>query len=122
MRPERPPEGWLFKAWDGEVLVDLIYRPTGQVVDDAMFARGELINVMAQPMLVASIDDVLVTKLLALTEQKPDFGPALAVARALREQVDWAAVRTRTSDSPFAHAFLALVERLGIVDESVSVR
>src|SRR5947209_20371181 len=22
MRAERPPEGWLFKAWDGDVLVD----------------------------------------------------------------------------------------------------
>src|SRR4051812_7407417 len=29
LRTERPPEGWLVKAWDGDVLVDLIYRPTG---------------------------------------------------------------------------------------------
>src|SRR5690348_18043534 len=21
MRPERPPEGWLYKAWDGDVLI-----------------------------------------------------------------------------------------------------
>ncbi|HEX8855208.1 MAG TPA: hypothetical protein VF752_06365, partial [Thermoleophilaceae bacterium] len=25
MRPERPPEGWLLKAHDGDVLVDLIF-------------------------------------------------------------------------------------------------
>src|SRR3954462_13833770 len=41
MRPERPPEGWLFKAWDGEVLVDLIFAPKGLQVDDAMFQRAE---------------------------------------------------------------------------------
>src|SRR5205085_11770380 len=29
MRTGRPPEGWLVKAWDGDVLVDLIYGPSG---------------------------------------------------------------------------------------------
>ena len=27
MRPEQPPEEWLYKAYDGPVLVDLIFRP-----------------------------------------------------------------------------------------------
>ena len=30
MRTEVPPEGWLVKAWDGDVLIDLIY-PTDRV-------------------------------------------------------------------------------------------
>src|SRR5687768_9087115 len=34
MRPTRPPEEWLVKAYDGRVLVDLIFAPTGMVVDD----------------------------------------------------------------------------------------
>ena len=29
MRAEDPPEEWLVKAWDGDVLVDLIYWPKG---------------------------------------------------------------------------------------------
>ena len=29
MRTERPPEGWLVKAFDGEILVDLIFHPAG---------------------------------------------------------------------------------------------
>src|SRR5437764_6100781 len=29
MRPERPPEEWLVKAWHGEVLIDLIFHPSG---------------------------------------------------------------------------------------------
>ena len=28
-RAEKPPEGWLYKAWDGDVLVDLIHTVTG---------------------------------------------------------------------------------------------
>src|SRR4051812_43537253 len=36
MRPEQPPEDWLVKAWDGDVLVDLIFHPKGLDVDDEM--------------------------------------------------------------------------------------
>jgi GTP-dependent phosphoenolpyruvate carboxykinase len=27
MRPEKPPQEWLWKAWDGNVLIDLIFAP-----------------------------------------------------------------------------------------------
>jgi hypothetical protein len=40
MRPERPPEEWLLKAWDGDVLIDLIYRPATGPVDDGLFERA----------------------------------------------------------------------------------
>jgi hypothetical protein len=116
MRAEEPPEEWLYKAYDGPLLVDLVFRPAGGPIGDEHFARATELEVSAQTMLVASIDDVLVTKLLAITEQEPDFGPALEVARALREQIDWDFVRTRSSASPFGQAFLTLVEGLGIVE------
>jgi len=118
MQAERPPEGWLYKAWDGETLVDLIFRPSGGAVDDAMFARATEVEVMAQTLLVASIDDVLATKVLALNEQTPDFRAVLEIARALREQVDWEHVRSRVDESPFGAAFITLVERLRIASEA----
>src|SRR4051794_28984859 len=40
MRPERPPEEWLVKAWDGDVLVDLIFSPKGLPITDGVIARG----------------------------------------------------------------------------------
>lgn len=114
MRAERPPEDWLLKAHDGDVLVDLIFRPAGGAVTNEHFARAVEAEVMAQRLRVASVDDVLATKLLALTEQEPDFRDVLAIARALREQIDWDFVQERSSSSPFARAFFALVEGLGI--------
>src|SRR5205085_411068 len=33
-RIERPPEGWLYKAWIGDVLVDLIFDPAAGAIDD----------------------------------------------------------------------------------------
>ena len=119
MRAERPPEGWLLKAWDGDVLVDLIFAPAGGPVDDSTFARAETLEVAALPIDVASIDDVLATKLLAMNEQNPDFRPVLEIARALREQIDWDAVRAEVGDVPFGAAFLTLAERLRIIPDSV---
>jgi len=114
MRAEQPPEGWLLKAYDGPTLVDLIYHPAGGPVGDEHFARATEQEVNAQRLLLASVDDVLATKLLALNEQEPNYGDVLAVARALREQVDWEAVEARSSSSPFARAFFTLIEGLGI--------
>ena len=71
LHEERPPEGWLLKAWDGEVLVDLIFHPSGGPIGDEHFARAEQLEVMAQPLLVASLDDVMSTKLLSISEQEP---------------------------------------------------
>jgi hypothetical protein len=118
MHAEQPPEEWLLKAHDGEILVDIIFRPAGGAVGAAHFERATEMEVMGQTLLVASIDDVLVTKLLALSEQEPDFSAVLAFARALREQIDWDDVRSRTDGAPFARAFFTLVEGLGIVDPS----
>ena len=118
-RLEQPPEGWLVKAWDGDVLVDLIYRPAGGAVGDEHFERGTVMEVAAQSLPVASIEDVLAAKLLALTEQEPDFGPVLEIARSLREQIDWDAVRSQVDRTPFGAAFFTLVERLGILEAPV---
>jgi hypothetical protein len=65
---------------------------------------------------VASLEDVMTTKLMALTEQEPDPSSVLELARSLREQIDWEHVRERTAGSPFAQAFFTLVEELGVVE------
>ena len=120
LAPERPPEGWLLKAWDGDVLVDLIFDPSGGPIGDEHFERAEHLEVMAQPLLVASLDDVMSTKLLSISEQDPSFTSVLELARSLREQIDWPTVRERTSSSPFAKAFFTLVEELGIVEPATA--
>ena len=116
MKPERPPEDWLLKAWDGETLIDLIFHPAGGPIDDGYFERAESLEVASQTMPVASLGDVLTTKLLALNEQEPNMSSVLELARSLREQVDWEFVREHTSGSPFALAFFTLVEELGVVE------
>ena len=116
MRTEKPPEGWLLKAYDdGDVLVDLIFDPQGGPVDDALFERADDLEVHATRMKVAALEDVLVQKLLALSEQEPDYASVLELARSLREQVDWDDVRERTAESPFAKGYFTLLDELEIV-------
>jgi hypothetical protein len=114
MKAERPPEGWLYKAWDGEVLVDLIFEPRGLVVDDDLIARGEEREVMAIGIQLMALEDVLTSKLMALDEHSADFSQLLLMTRTLREQIDWQALRDRTGESPFAKAFFTLAEELRI--------
>jgi len=115
MTVERPPEGWLYKAWDDEVLVDLLFCPANVPVTDKAFEHADELMVMSVPMQVAAIDDIMATKLLALNEDSIDFKQLLQIARALREQIGWAGLRKRTERSAYAAAFFTLVEQLAIV-------
>jgi len=71
--------------------------------------------VLGMEMRVMALEDVLVTKLMALTEHSLRYESLLSIARALRERVDWEAVRSRTAESPWARAFFVMLEGLGIL-------
>jgi predicted nucleotidyltransferase len=115
MKAERPPEEWLLKAWDGDVLIDLIFGPSGLEMNDEVIERGETLAVLGMDMKVMALEDMLITKLMALREHSLRYEGLLQIARALREQVDWDTVRSRTEDSPFARAFFVLAEGLDIL-------
>ena len=115
MRAEDPPEEWLVKAWDGDVLVDLIFAPKGLPIDDAVIARGDDMAVLSMQMRVMAIEDVLITKLMAINEHHCASrgccrSPARCASRSTGTQV-----RAATAASPFARAFFVLLEGLEIV-------
>jgi hypothetical protein len=114
MRTERPPEEWLYKAWHGDVLIDVIFHPSGLEIDDAVLERADMISVMAVETRVMALEDVLVTMLSAIDEHTLDYSRLIAIARSLREQIDWPRLWARTSGSPFSRAFRTLVEDLEI--------
>jgi len=113
MRPEDPPEGWLLKAWDGDVLVDLIFHPTGFAITDEVIERGDDLTILSLDVRVMALEDVLASKLLSVTEHRVDLTSHVAIARSLREQIEWEALRERTAGSPFAAGFFTIVEELG---------
>jgi predicted nucleotidyltransferase len=115
MRTERPPEGWLLKAYADDILIDLIFDPSAGPIDDDFLARADEMEVHAMRLKVAPLEEVITEKILVLSEQRPDFSSVLELARALREQVDWDEVRERTKDSPFGHAYFTLLDELEIL-------
>jgi predicted nucleotidyltransferase len=114
-RTEKPPEAWLYKAWDGDLLIDVIFNPVGGPIDDAMLERADELEVQAVAMKVMALEDVIATKLLAMREHEVDYEDVLEIARALREQIDWDTVWRETSDSPYARAFFYLAEQLDVL-------
>jgi hypothetical protein len=119
MRRDDPPEDWLLKAWDGDVLVDLIFAPVGLRVDEALLGTADVMSVMSIDMPVMGLEDVFATKLLSLNDHYLDFAGLLKLVRSVREQVDWDDVRGRTRDSPYARAFFALLRELDVVGDDV---
>ena len=114
LQVDQPPEDWLFKVRCDGVLVDVLHRGSGRPLADAL-AAAPVQEVLSVEMPVLAATDVLTHKLLALDEHYCDLSGVLAVARALREQVDWPEVRECTAGNAFAEAVLFLLERLDVI-------
>ncbi|XVU26807.1 nucleotidyltransferase [Actinoplanes sp. CA-054009] len=114
-RTEQPPEDWLVKVYDEDRMVDLIHRPVETPVTDETLRDTEQISVEAIYMPVLSASQLMIHKLLSYSQHYCDFATGLPVARSLREQIDWDRVRRETSKSPYAEAFLILLDRLDVV-------
>jgi hypothetical protein len=114
-RAEVPPEGWLVKVYEDDRLVDLIFTPVQQPVTDATLADSDILPVNAVHMPVLSATRLMVHKMLTWTTHHCDFSRGLPVARSLREQIDWARVQRETAHSPFARAFMVLLDGLEVI-------
>lgn len=79
-----------------------------------MLGRADELEVYAIRMPVLTVNDILVTKLLALKEHELDYQGVLEIARSCREQIDWADLRKQTKGHPYAQPFFTLVDELGI--------
>lgn len=112
---EQPPEDWLVKVFDEGRMVDLIYRPIESPVTDETLADTVMRPVEAISMPVLSATQLMIHKLLSYTQHYCDFATGLPLARSLREQIDWERVRRETAKSPYAEAFLVLLDRLDVV-------
>ena len=117
---ERPPEDWLFKAWWGPAMVDVIHRLHTGPVDERVLARAQDHEMLGVRVPVLPAQDVIMEKLLTLREQYCDLSGLFGVVRGVREQLDWAALAQGAGHNELAFAFLVAAERLGISDYHLS--
>ena len=97
-RVERTPEAWLFKAHDGDVVVDVLHRLNGVPIEAEEIEAADEIEVLAVKTRVLSATRVVTEKLASLNEHHCDFASFLPGVRAVREQVDWDRVRSAASE------------------------
>jgi predicted nucleotidyltransferase len=91
---------WLFKAWKHGVLVDVIFRSSGDIyLDDEMVARAvEHEHAGVRPRIIAA-EDLLVIKAAAAAEAVPQhWYDALAIIA--RSDIDWDYLVRRARHSP----------------------
>lgn len=112
-----PPEDWLFKVQHGGEQVDVIFRLASGPVDAALLGRASEMTVDSVQMPVMAATDLVISKLLAMTEHYCNLSPILAIFRSVREQLDMPRVEEAAEASPFARAAVSLARDLAILPD-----
>ena len=95
METEQTDHAWLFKAFDGDVMIDLIFRSHGDLyLDDDMVERSRRAPFKGVDVSVMAPEDLLVFKALVHDEDNPRHWHD-ALALIARCELDWDYVRRR---------------------------
>jgi len=117
---ERPPQVCLFKAHLHGAAVDVLHRLNAVPVDPELVRSANPHEVLGLHIPVLGSDQVITSRLLALTERYCDFGRLLPGYARYGKQLNWNEIESRTADNDFAVAFLFLVRRPGIADAAAT--
>jgi predicted nucleotidyltransferase len=97
---ERSDPTWLFKAWKRGVLVDVVFRSSGDIyVDDEMIARGQVTEHKGVSPRIIAPEDLTIIKAAAAAEAVPQhWYDALAILA--RSEIDWDYFVRRARQAP----------------------
>ncbi len=112
---EEPPEDWLVKVFDEGAWWTSSTGRWSRRSPTRRWPSPSCCRSRRSACRWSSATQLMVHKLLSYTQHHCDFATGLPVARSLREQIDWDRVRRETAESPYAVAFLVLLDRLGVV-------
>lgn len=94
-------KNWLYKAWRGETLVDLIVESRGGVrIDDETLSHAHYVEQHGFTFRVMGPEDLLYRKILTLTEGRPDWYDALSVVQLQQGKLDWTYFLYRAANHP----------------------
>ena len=115
-RTERTDEGWLFKAFLGEVMIDLIFVSRGGVVfDEEMWTRRRETRLESRSIHVLAPEDQILIKALAASEHAPrHWYDALAILTW--SELDWDYLLRRAGRHPARVLSLLLFARSDAVN------
>jgi predicted nucleotidyltransferase len=88
-RTKKEYEHWLYKAWKDEVLVDVIFRSSRDILlDQEMLDRARVVTFRGREVPVAPPEDLVVMKAVAASEDTPRYWYD-AIAMIGQTELDW---------------------------------
>lgn len=90
---KRSDPNWLYQSWWGDTLVDLVFNINVSraviPINEEMIARGRELEVFGERFRVISPEDLVITKILVMHENRPDWWDAITIIRAQQDKLDW---------------------------------
>lgn len=88
---------WIYKAWQGDVQIDVLFKVMGDIyLDDEMLARAPELEVLGVPVKVVPPEDLIVIKAAVHDEDTPrHWHDALGVIATCELDWEYLAVRSR---------------------------
>jgi predicted nucleotidyltransferase len=88
-RTKKEYEHWLYKAWKDDVLVDVIFRSSRDILlDQEMLDRARMVTFRGREVPVAPPEDLVVMKAIAASEDTPRYWYD-AIAMIAQTELDW---------------------------------
>lgn len=88
-RTKKEYEHWLYKAWKDDVLVDVIFRSSRDILlDQEMLDRARIVTFRGREVPVAPPEDLIVMKAVAASEDTPRYWYD-AIAMIAQTELDW---------------------------------
>lgn len=91
-RTEMTDPVWLYKAFKRDVLVDIIFRSKADIfLDDEEIARSveREVDGLGYEFRFMSPEDLVIRKIFAMIEERPDWYDGISVIEGLKGNLDW---------------------------------
>jgi hypothetical protein len=102
---------WIYRASDGDVLVDVIWAMANQRadVDASWLSRGPQVGIRGERLRAIPIEELIWSKLYVLQRDRTDWGDVLNLIAAQAGAIDWKHLLNRLgSDTPLLAAALCI--------------
>jgi hypothetical protein len=102
---------WIYRASDGDVLVDVIWAMANQRadVDASWLNRGPQVEIRGERLRAIPIEELIWSKLYVLQRDRTDWGDVLNLIAAQAGAIDWTHLLNRLgSDTPLLAAALGI--------------
>lgn len=91
-RTELTDPTWLYKAFKGDQMIDIIFKSRGEIyIDDEALRRGVIreIDGIGLSFRFMAPEDLLIRKIFAMIEERPDWYDSISVIEGLAGDLDW---------------------------------